>query len=266
MPTTTRAGGRSPSGRARPIDTDRYFVICPNILGGCRGTTGPNSVNPETGRPYGRRFPRDHRRRHGPGPAAAGRAPGHPRLRAVVGGSLGGHMVLTWATRFPDGGRRRRPGHLAAADQPGPGLRRRRPQRHPPRSQLPATASTTATVPGPTVGLAIARMLGHITYLSREAMIEKFDAHRFSPRQVQTQFETKLLRRLLPGLPGRQVRRALRRQQLPHADHGHGPVRPGRHARRAGRGLVQFALPLAVMSFSSDWLFPPFQSQEWSTP
>ena len=45
-------------GPGKPIDTDRYFVICPNILGGCRGTTGPNSVNPATGRPYGRRLSR----------------------------------------------------------------------------------------------------------------------------------------------------------------------------------------------------------------
>ena len=102
---------------------------------------GPNSINPATGRPYGTDFPVitvgdivevqrrlvDHL--------------GIERLLAVVGGSLGGHMVLTWATRFPAArGRRGRHGHLAAADQPGPGLRRRRPQRHPPRSGLPRRA------------------------------------------------------------------------------------------------------------------------------
>ncbi len=89
-------------GPGKPIDTDRYFVICPNILGGCRGTTGPNSINPATGRHYATDFPIvtvgdivevqrrlvDHL--------------GIRRLLAVIGGSLGGHMVLTWATRLAD--------------------------------------------------------------------------------------------------------------------------------------------------------------------
>ncbi len=137
-PTTRPAGGTSWSGRAKPIDTDRYFVVCPNILGGCRGTTGPNSVNPETGQPYGADFPVitvgdmvevqkllvEHL--------------GIRRLRAVVGGSLGGqHGADLGHAISRHGGRRRGPGHLAAADQPGHGLRRGRPQRHPPRPGLP---------------------------------------------------------------------------------------------------------------------------------
>ena len=86
-------------GPGKAIDTDRYFVICPNALGGCRGTTGPNSLNPETGRRYGADFPTvtaadivetqrrlaDHL--------------GVRRLLGVIGGSMGGHQVLTWATR-----------------------------------------------------------------------------------------------------------------------------------------------------------------------
>ena len=101
-------------GPGKAIDTDRYFVICPNVLGGCRGTTGPNSNNPATGRRYATDFPVitvgdivevqrqliDHL--------------GIRRLRAVVGGSLGGHMVLTWATRFAD----RLAGAVAIATSP----------------------------------------------------------------------------------------------------------------------------------------------------
>ena len=89
-------------GPGKAIDTNRYFVICPNVLGGCRGTTGPNSLNPATGQAYGPDFPLitigdivklqkqlvNHL--------------GIERLRAVVGGSLGGHMALTWATRYPE--------------------------------------------------------------------------------------------------------------------------------------------------------------------
>ena len=82
-------------GPGKPIDTDQYFVICPNLLGGCRGTTGPSSINPATGKPYGARFPDDHHRRHGRGPAPAA---GSPRDRdscwRVIGGSMGGHQAL----------------------------------------------------------------------------------------------------------------------------------------------------------------------------
>ncbi len=89
-------------GPGKPIDTDRYFVICSNLLGGCRGTTGPNFEDPERGRPYGADFPvvtvadmvevqrrlLDHL--------------GVERVRAVVGGSLGGLQVLDWAIRHPE--------------------------------------------------------------------------------------------------------------------------------------------------------------------
>ena len=89
-------------GPGKPIDTDRFFVICPNLLGGCRGTTGPGSMNPATGKPYGPDFPTvtvedmvelqrkliDHLK--------------ISKLLAVVGGSIGGHQVLTWAIRFPE--------------------------------------------------------------------------------------------------------------------------------------------------------------------
>ena len=168
-------------GPGKAIDTDRYFVICPNVLGGCRGTTGPNSPNPATGQPYGPDFPLitigdivnlqrqlvDHL--------------GIERLRAVVGGSLGGHMALDWATRYPD----RMAGTAAIATSP----------------RLTSQALAFDVVgrnailgdpeylggryyehdPGPRVGLAIARMLGHITYLSREAMMHKFDGDRLRP-------------------------------------------------------------------------------------
>src|SRR5664280_275775 len=88
-------------GPGKPIDTNRYFVVCPNLLGGCRGTTGPGSIQPATGKPYGRDFPTitigdmvevqqrllDHL--------------GIGSLLAVIGGSIGGHQALTWATQLP---------------------------------------------------------------------------------------------------------------------------------------------------------------------
>src|SRR5512137_1498619 len=89
-------------GPGKAIDTNRFFVICPNLLGGCRGTTGPGSINPATGKPYGRDFPTI---TIGDMVDAQRRLIDHlriGRLLAVVGGSVGGHQVLTWAVRFPD--------------------------------------------------------------------------------------------------------------------------------------------------------------------
>ena len=174
-------------GSQKPIDTDRYFVICANILGGCRGTTGPEDINPKTGVPYGQDFPSisiadivnvNHRlvREHF----------GITRLFALVGGSLGGFMALDWATRYPDS--------LLSSVMIATGARLSQQSR-----AFDVIARNAITSDpyfccgqyydkpvGPKKGLAIARQLGHITYLSREAMNRKSE----SDRKVESPFET----------------------------------------------------------------------------
>jgi homoserine O-acetyltransferase/O-succinyltransferase len=89
-------------GPGKAIDTDRYFVVCPNLLGGCRGTTGPGSMYPATGKPYGRDFPTI---TIGDMVEVQSRLLDHlgiDNLLAVVGGSIGGHQALTWATQLPE--------------------------------------------------------------------------------------------------------------------------------------------------------------------
>jgi homoserine O-acetyltransferase len=249
-------------GPGKPIDTDRYFVICPNILGGCRGTTGPNSINPETGCPYGADFPVvtvgdmvevqrrlvDHL--------------GISRLLAVVGGSLGGHMVLTWATRHAD----RVAGAVALATSPrltsqalafdvvGRNAILRDPNYH--GGQYYDQES------GPSVGLALARMLGHITYLSREAMTRKFDPRRLQPREMVSQFETKFsVGSYLAYQGDRFVDRFDANSYLTLSmaldlfDLGESPAEL--HA-----ALATSECRWLLVSFTSDWLFPPFQSQQ----
>ena len=103
----TRTGDSKPGwwdvliGPGKPVDTDKFFVICPNLLGGCQGTTGPSSTNPETGKAYGLDFPildmRDFVTVH----RALVQHLGIPRLLAVMGGSLGGMQVLQWALSAP---------------------------------------------------------------------------------------------------------------------------------------------------------------------
>lgn len=89
-------------GPGRPLDTDRFFVVCANVLGGCQGTTGPSSIDPATGRPYGADFPvvtiRDVARAQN----ALGQSLGVHEWLAVVGGSMGGMQALEYAVTYPD--------------------------------------------------------------------------------------------------------------------------------------------------------------------
>jgi homoserine O-acetyltransferase len=89
-------------GPGRPIDTDRFFVVCPNVLGGCQGSTGPASVDPATGAPYGSRFPVVTIRDQVCVEAAFAERLGITQWAAVVGGSMGGQRALEWAVAFPE--------------------------------------------------------------------------------------------------------------------------------------------------------------------
>ena len=163
-------------GPGRAIDTNRYHVICANVLGGCSGTTGPSSVNPDTGKPYGSRFPRydfsdavDVYRMF-----LAQRGVRH--LAGLVGGSFGGMQVMDWITRCP--GEMDRACVIASSaslntqalafDVVG-------------RSAITDDPDWNrgdyydiGDGHGPKKGLAAARQLAHITYLSRELLQEKF--------------------------------------------------------------------------------------------
>jgi homoserine O-acetyltransferase len=168
-------------GPGRPIDTDRWFVVASNLLGGCRGTTGPSSPDPATGRPYGLDFPaltigdlvRVQR--------ALLRHLGVRRIHAVVGGSLGGMQALEWVLQAPEDVDRV---VVIAASA-----------RLSAQSIALSTAAREAilrdpdfqggryhgTGRRPDAGLAAARMIGHVTYVSEEALERKFDRARRAP-------------------------------------------------------------------------------------
>lgn len=161
-------------GPGRPLDTDRLFVICANVLGGCKGTTGPASTDPATGRPYGLRFPlvqvRDLIEVH----RALLRKLGIERLLAAVGGSLGGMQALQWAIDHPeeiDGAAIiAASARLSAQNIAFSAVAREAIMRDPDF----AGGDYYANDRRPDAGLALARMIGHITYLSEESMREKF--------------------------------------------------------------------------------------------
>jgi homoserine O-acetyltransferase len=160
-------------GPGKAFDTDRYFVIASNVLGGCKGSTGPSSVNPSTGKPYALDFPvitigdiveaQRHLIDH----------LGIERLLAVAGGSMGGMQVLQWVASYPD--------RLASAIPIATTLK------HSPQQIAfdevgrqaimadPAWNNGQYYATGqPERGLAVARMIGHITYMSDQSMQEKF--------------------------------------------------------------------------------------------
>jgi homoserine O-acetyltransferase len=93
-------------GPGKALDTDRYFVICSNVLGGCKGSTGPSSINPETGKPFGAKFPVITIRDMVNAQKLLIDHLGISQLYAVVGGSMGGMQVLQWTVSYPDATRK----------------------------------------------------------------------------------------------------------------------------------------------------------------
>jgi len=206
-------------GPGKVIDTDRFFVICINVLGGCMGSTGPKEINPETGSPYGLSFP---------GITVADMVTAQERLLAqldipslfcVLGGSMGGMQVLEWASRYPDkvfsavpiASSYRHSAQNIAFHEVG-------------RQAIMADPDwrggdyLSAGVM-PQRGLAVARMTAHITYLSEAGLHRKF-GRRLQDRDAPTfgfdadfQVESHL-------------RRPVRRQQLFVHHPGDGLLRP----------------------------------------
>jgi len=165
-------------GPGKPLDTNSLFVICPNLLGGCQGTTGPSSIDPSTGKPYGLRFP------HftvGDLVAVHRRLLSHlgiVKLHGAIGGSLGGMQVLQWALDYPT---EIENGILVCASA--------RLSAQNIAFSAVARASITgdehfaggdyyATGERPRVGLSVARMMAHITYVSEESLRHKFGRDR----------------------------------------------------------------------------------------
>lgn len=160
-------------GPGKAFDTDKYFVICSNVLGGCRGTTGPSSINSETGKPYGASFPTITIKDMVSAQLRLTEHLGVAKLLSVAGGSMGGMQTLEWLSSHPDRVRSAIPIATTA--------------KHSPQqiafSEVGRQAVTADPdwrggdyygVSFPSRGLAVARMVGHITYMSDASMAEKF--------------------------------------------------------------------------------------------
>ncbi len=249
-------------GPGKPFDTRRFFVVSLNNLGGCKGSTGPVSVNPATGKPYGPDFPiitvRDWVRSQ----ARLGEALGIKQWAAVIGGSLGGMQSLQWAMDFPQGLRH------ALVIAAAPKLSAQNIAFNEVARQ--AIMSDPDFHAGhyyehnmvPRRGLMLARMLGHITYLSDDAMRAKF-GRELREGKLGFGFDVEF-----------QVESYLRYQGKSFVEHFDAntyllmtkaldyfdPAADFDHNLSAA--LKQAQAGFLVLAFTSDWRFPPVRSRE----
>ena len=239
-------------GPGKAFDTDKYFVICSNVLGGCRGTTGPGSINPETGCPWAMSFPQitvgdmvrlqkmliDHL--------------GIDRLLTVSGGSMGGMQALEWAVSYPErvlsaipiATTARHSAQQIAFNEVG-------------RQAIMADPDWNSgnyyggRLPGR--GLAVARMVGHITYMSDESMREKFGRRLRTPDQFEVEsYLTYRGYKFVDRFDANSyiyITRAMDTFDL---------TQGGALSTLFKSNTPRFLL----ISFTSDWLYPAYQSLE----
>ncbi|WP_433222636.1 homoserine O-acetyltransferase MetX [Dactylosporangium sp. CS-047395] len=251
-------------GPGKAFDTDKYFVVCTNLLGGCRGTTGPSSIDPATGRPYGSDFPvvtvadmvRTER--------AVLRELGIERLAAVAGGSLGGMQALQWAVSYPD----EVDAIVVIASTHA---------LHPQGVAWNAIARESimgdpawqgghyhGTGRAPEAGMGVARMVGHITYLSGPALEDRFarrlqfaDDVRYTITEPEFQVESYLRHqansfvRRFDANTYLYLSRALTYFDLAR-----------QHGGSLTKALSAVQAKTLLIAFSSDWLYPPAASRD----
>jgi len=245
-------------GPGKAFDTERYCIICSNVLGGCKGTTGPVSVNPRTGRVYAMDFPLI---TIGDMVAVQRRLLDHlgiDRLLAVAGGSMGGMQALEWLRAFPE----RLCGAVVIATA----------AKHSPQQIAFNEVGRQAIMAdpdwreghydgqSPSKGLALARMIGHITYMSEASMSEKFGRRIQAPHQSHKFSNGFEVEEYLHHKGRRFVERfdANSYLYITHAMDSYDFSR-GEDMHRALAGLTQKVM---LIAFRSDWLYPVAQSRE----
>jgi homoserine O-acetyltransferase len=240
-------------GPGKAFDTDKYFVLCANVLGGCKGTTGPGSIDPRHGGRYGMKFP----------PITIGDMVrsqkllvdhlGIERLLSVSGGSMGAMQALEWAVAFPDAtasvipiaGTSRHSAQQIAFNEVG-------------RQAIMADPDWKGgdyyEGKPPARGLAVARMVGHITYMSDDSMREKFGRR----RRDQDQFEVESYLRYR----GSQFVDRFDANSYLYITRAMDYFDLTNESRSLTRVFESVKARFLVISFTSDWLYPSYQSLE----
>lgn len=249
-------------GPGKPIDTNRFFVVSLNNLGGCKGSTGPNSINPETGNPFGPDFPIVTVKDWVKSQARLGDVLGITQWAAVIGGSLGGMQALQWTIDYPK--------HLrhCIAIAAAPKLSAQNIAFNEVARQ--AILNDPEFHDGhyyqhkvvPRQGLMLARMLGHITYLSEDSMRKKF-GRELREGKINFGFDVEFQVESYLRYQGRSfVNRfdantyLLMTKALDYFD----PA--SQHGDDLTAALANVQAQFLVLSFTSDWRFPPSRSRE----
>jgi homoserine O-acetyltransferase len=246
-------------GPGKAFDTNKYFVICSNVLGGCRGSTGPSSVNPKTGKPYGLDFPII-----SIGDMVSAQKGlidylGIEKLLSVVGGSMGGMQVLSWLVKYPD--------RISSVIPIATAIK------HSPQQIAFNEVGRQAIMADPdwksgnyyeglppSKGLSIARMIGHITYMSDESMAEKFGRQKKNNTQnykFTADFEVEgYLRYRGDNFVKRFDANSYLyiTKAMDNFDASEG--------KSLQEVLVGIKAKALVIAFKSDWLYPAYQSKE----
>lgn len=243
-------------GPGRPIDTDEYFVVCSNVLGGCSGSTGPATNDPETGEPYGMGFPvitiRDIVR-------AQRRLLddlGVRRLALVIGGSIGGQQALEWAVEFPNFVERAVP--VAATGALGPqgvGMSElgRRAIMADPNWQNGAYYGTGRT---PDEGLAIARMAGMMTYQSAPGQWERFGRRPAGRPPIHEEFGGRFEIESYLHYQGRDLTSRFDANSYLYLSRAMDLYDVANGYDSEGEALSRITADLLFVGITSDWLFP----------
>ena len=249
-------------GPGKPIDTDRFFVICANVIGSCMGSTGPAEIDPATGKPYGLSFPLITVRDMVRAQAMLLDSLGIQTLLAVIGGSMGGMQVLQWAATFPDRIRTAVPIACAARHsaqniafhEVGRQAIMADPDWHGGEYQLHGTS--------PGKGLAVARMAAHITYLSEAALQRKFGRNLQNREALSFQFA-----------PDFQIESYLHYQGAAFVDRFDANAylyitramdyfdMAAEHDGKLADAFQGCHARFCIISFTSDWLFPTVENK-----
>jgi homoserine O-acetyltransferase len=248
-------------GPGKGFDTDRYFVICTNVLGGCRGTTGPGSIDPATGCPYGLKFP----------VVTIGDMVrlqrmtidwfGIPRLLAVSGGSMGGMQALEWAVAYP--------GRVVSAIPIASTTRHSAQQIAFNEVGRQAIMFDPKWNNGdyygkqpPAGGLSVARMVGHITYMSDHSMREKFGRRLREKDSLSYGFGVDFEVESYLRYRGSQFVNRFDANSYLYITKAMDYFDLTRGRGTLEETLARTEASFQVISFSSDWLYPSYQSQE----
>ncbi len=246
-------------GPGKAFDTDKYFVICSNVIGGCKGSTGPSSLNPKTGRRYALDFPLISIGDMVNAQRYLVDSLGIDTLLAVAGGSMGGMQALAWLVKYPQRIRSAIPIATAVKHSPQQ-IAFNEVGRQAIMADPHWSSGNYYEGIGPVKGLAVARMIGHITYMSDNSMAEKFGRQKKvkdSACKFTADYEVEgYLRYRGDNFVKRFDANSYLyiTKAIDNFD-----VSSGRPLDQVLKGV---AAKVLVIAFKSDWLYPAYQSKE----